>query len=85
MNAELEKFARNTILTGLEKLPPDWQRTFKLMYGRAGGQRSVEDAVRLSLLEVVENIESQKLDWAMTQIENSINKLNAAKIKEGQK
>lgn len=74
MNSELQTYAREALKSGLTKLPVDWQRMFKLMYGRANGKRSVEDAEALTIEAVVSEIPDTKLDWAMTQVQNSIAK-----------
>jgi len=75
MNARLENFARKCITEDLAKLPENWQRTFKLMYGRKNGKRSVEDAIMLSIDEVVKEVRTEELDWALTQVDNSLKKL----------
>jgi len=65
MNNQLQEFARQTIKDGLSKLPEDWQRKFKLMYGKES----------MSIEEVVEKMDESKLDWAMQQVEKSLAKL----------
>ena len=67
MNTELQEFARQQILEGLKSLPEDWQLTFKRMYSHDDLSRTLE--------EVVIRMPADKLDWAMTQIKNSIAKL----------
>ena len=74
MNQTIETFARQAITDGLSALPAENQRIFKLMYARNKGKRSVEDAVLLSVEETVAEIPSEKLDWALQQIENTIKK-----------
>jgi len=75
MNEQLQNFARQTLMDGLEGLPSDWQRTFKLMYGRKNGKRSLEDTELMPISEVVAEIPSEKLDLAMLQVEASKRKL----------
>ena len=75
MNIQLQEFARQTLKDGLKQLPHDWQNTFKLMYGRNNGKRSVEDAKLMPIESIVEEIPPDKLDWAMQQVKNSIEKL----------
>lgn len=75
MNNTLKTYAKSQILNGLLKLPDGWQEKFKLMYGRNGGKRSVEDAKAMTIEEVVEEMSEEKLDWALSQIENSLKKL----------
>jgi hypothetical protein len=75
MNNQLQDYAREQIKAGLAQLPETWQRTFKLMYGRDNGKRSVEDAVALQINDVVDIMPADKLDWAMQQVQNSLDKL----------
>jgi 5-methylthioribose kinase len=75
MNDKMQNFARKFLLDGLETLPEGYNRTFKLMYGRNNGKRSVEDTEKMSIDAVVEEITPEKLDWAMQQVERSIAKL----------
>lgn len=75
MNDALQQFARDTLKAGLAKLPESNHRTFKLMYGREGGKRSVEDSVALPINDVVDIMEPEKLDWAMQQVAASVRKL----------
>ena len=72
MNETLQRFARQQLIDGLAKLPDGLQRTFKLGYR---GKHSVDDVVNLSIAEIVATIPADRLDWAMTQVENSISKL----------
>ena len=72
MNKQLEDFARANIKEGLAKLPESNQRTFKLMYARENGRRSVGDAVAMQINDVVDIMESEKLDWALTQVQRSV-------------
>ena len=67
MNEQLQRFARQTLKDGLSHLPEQWRDTFRLMYGKKG----------MSIDDVVDKMPSEKLDWAMTQVENS--KLKLAK------
>jgi hypothetical protein len=78
MNQQLQDFARAKILEGLSKLPSDWQDKFKLMYGRAGGKRTVDDAKALPIADVVRDMSADKLDGALTQVDNSLAKLPPA-------
>lgn len=71
MNATIENFARQQIIEQLSILPEDWQRNFKLMYGRNKGKRSVEDAVAMSIPDIVAEVPAERLDWALQQVENS--------------
>lgn len=79
MNNTIKTFVKSQILDGLQKLPDGWQEKFKLMYGRNGGKRSVEDTKAMKIEEVVDEIPGEKLDWALSQIENSLKKLGCEK------
>ena len=68
MNKQLQEFARNSILEGLSKLPESNQRFFIQLYSHNNLKASIED--------VVANMPADKLDWAMQQVENSLNKGN---------
>jgi hypothetical protein len=74
MNKQLQDFARATLLAGLNKLPEGWQNRFKQMYA-GNSKRSVHDTWAIPLTEVVSAIPADKLDWAMTQVQNSLDKL----------
>jgi hypothetical protein len=69
MNQLLEKFARDWLKENLAKLPERNQRTFRLMYSHNNLERPIN--------EVVDAITIDKLDWAMTQVENSLKKSEA--------
>ena len=75
MNKTIERFAREQIKSKLALLPTAHQLTFKRMYGRNEGRRSAKEADQLPLEKIVESIPIDALDWALTQIENSMNKL----------
>jgi hypothetical protein len=75
MNKHLLEFSRNWLITNLNLLPPHCNKTFKLMYGRLNGKRSVEDAILMPIEDVIMEIPEEKLDWAMQQVENSIQKI----------
>lgn len=68
MNKQLQDFARKTILEGLSKLPESNQMFFKQLYSHNNLKASIED--------VVAKMSDDKLDGAMQQIENTLNKGN---------
>lgn len=76
MHSALVKFARQYLLDALNKLPEDHHRIFKMMYGRKGGKRLLEDAEAMSLKAVIAEIHEDKLSWAMTQVETSVRELD---------
>jgi len=47
---------------------------FKLMYARNGGKRSVEDAEKMPIDDVVDQMDTTKIDWAVTQCEATVTK-----------
>jgi len=75
MNIQLQTFARSKLLEGLNQLPDEWQNKFKLMYARDEGKRSTKDALAMPISEVVEQMNPDHLDWAMTQVANSLIKM----------
>ena len=66
MNKSLASFARERIKEGLKSLPRGEQEMFKRFY--AQGQ------LELPINIVVENMPDVKLDWALTQVQNSLKK-----------
>ena len=75
MNSKLEIYARAALLESLSTLPEPHHRIFKLMYGRLGGKRSIEDAKAMGIDEVVAEMEPDKLNWALDQVDASIRKI----------
>jgi len=85
MNPKLQQFARDQLKEGLAKLPPSYQRIFKLMYGRGNPDnltsliptmRTVEETEAMDVNDVVDEIPDNKLNWAMQQVDNSLKKLS---------
>ncbi len=66
MNNELQKYARKTLKENLQKCTEGEQLMFKRMY--AGGD------LEKDINTVVEDMESEKLDWAMQQVQRSLDK-----------
>lgn len=80
MNYQMQEFARRTLKEGLAKLNEGNHRVFKLVYGRGKAirgipARSVEEAEKMPINDVVDEIPDDKLDWAMQQVERSLVKL----------
>jgi hypothetical protein len=75
MNPILEKFARDYLKINIVFLPDGQQNVFKLMYGTKNGKINVDEAKKRPILEVVQEMEKDKLDWAMTQVESSLKKI----------
>lgn len=62
MNQQLQKFARESIISGLRQLPVAHVNLFKRMYSRR--DESVDD--------IVKHIPEDKLDWAMEQVRRTL-------------
>jgi hypothetical protein len=82
MNQQLQDFARASLKEGLAQLLPKNHRIFALMYGRKDGKRSVEDAVAMPYADIVDEMEPEKLDWAMQQVQRSIEDNRRAATRE---
>lgn len=67
MNKELQLFARAKIIDGLSQLPEAHQMIFKRMYSNNNLEADIET--------VVAKMPDDKLDWAMTQIQNTLKKV----------
>lgn len=72
MNDTLQRFARQALKDGLDKLPVEWHQKFKLMYS---GKKNSADALAMPIHDVVDGMPAEKLDWAMQQVENSLRKI----------
>lgn len=68
MNEQLQKYAQDTLRDGLSKCTSAEQLIFKRMYS--------PNSLELSINEVIDNMEPEKLDWAMQQIQNTLDKKN---------
>ena len=69
MNGALSQYARSELVKGLDRLPEDSRRIFRLMYGHLLPENSIE--------AVVKGMPDEKLDWAMKQVHRSL-------LKDGQ-
>ena len=66
INSEIETHIRKMLKEGLVLCNDEQQLMFKRMYSHKN--------LELPINEVVDNMESEKLDWAVTQVQNSISK-----------
>lgn len=66
MNNQLSNFARDTLKLGLQKCTPDQQLFFKRMYSHKDLDKDIN--------YVVDQIPDEKLDWAMQQIQRTLDK-----------
>jgi hypothetical protein len=67
MNIKLEKFARSSLLLALKKCSLEQESMFRRMYSKGNLELPIE--------EVVANLSTEKLDWAMTQLQNTLRKM----------
>ena len=67
MNNTLENFARDQILRNLKNLPNKNVVFFKRIYSIKSGC-----ALDSSIEDIVKNLPSEYLDWALTQVENTL-------------
>lgn len=74
MHHKLETLARQMLKDGLAKCDEKQQELFKLMYARAGGKRSVDQAKAVPINDVVDEMPEDKLSWALTQVERTVDK-----------
>jgi hypothetical protein len=74
MNKQLSNFARQKLKDGLAQLPLSNQTMFKRIYSHKN--------LDLDINTVVDNIPEEKLDWAMQQVQRTIDKIAANKIRE---
>lgn len=64
MNKTLQDFARKELKAGLAKLPEGNVKMFKRMYSH--------ENLELPIDEVVDNMNEERLDWALVQVQNSL-------------
>jgi hypothetical protein len=67
LSEHLDKFARDFLKEGLAKLPNQNFLFFKRMYNQ-DLNKSIDDTV--------DSLPVKQLDWAMIQVQNSVDKLN---------
>lgn len=66
MNDQLQLYAREKLKDNLVKCTEGQQLLFKRMYANGNFDQSITD--------VVDNMKAEKLDWAMQQVERTIDK-----------
>ena len=71
MNKQLEDYARQKIKEGLSKLSEGHLAVFRRLYSHENSKLSID--------EIVDNMSEKKLDWALTQVQNSLKKLQREK------
>ena len=65
MNSDLQEYARSTLIKGLLSLPEENQLFFKRMYSHTDLEKNI--------IDVINDMPEDKLDWAMQQVERTIN------------
>ena len=75
MNQAVIDFMRSEIKQGLKQLPEDWQLLFKRMYSYPNGNLSVLPDLEKPIDKVVDDMPVEKLDWALSQVQKSIAKI----------
>lgn len=66
MNKQIEEFARNTLKEGLARCTEEQQLVFKRMYSHKN--------LELPINDVVDGTETERLDWAMEQVQRTLDK-----------
>jgi hypothetical protein len=74
MNKTIEKFAREKIKEGLAKLTQGNHHKFKMMYANGAMSLDVDD--------VVDAMPADKLDCALSQVENTLRKMGVVDDKD---
>ncbi len=74
MNNTIETFTRQKIKDGLKLLPDNWQLMFKRIYGPQPYYYA-DKRPEVSINDIVDKMPSEKLDHALSQVENSIAKI----------
>lgn len=70
MNDQLKTYARDILKEGLAKCTEGEQLLFKRMYSHGN--------LELSIVEVIDQMESDKLDWALEQVHRTLDKRTEA-------
>lgn len=66
MNQKLQNFARNELKKDLAQCTKKQQHLFKQMYGFKNIDKDIN--------YIVDNMQEEKLDWAMRQVERTLDK-----------
>ena len=71
MNEQLQQFARESLKAELKQCTDGEQHLFKKMYAK-----TMEEVRDITVNEVVDNMDEDKLDWAMQQVKRTLEKRN---------
>jgi len=74
LNKTIETFARSKILEGLKQLDSSSHGVFNCMYGYEKNL-TIEQIKAKDIEKVVNEMPPEKLDWALTQVEATLTKL----------
>ena len=74
MNKTFSNTGKQILKDLLAQCTEPQQDMFKLMYGRDGGKRSVEDAKAMDINNCVDLMDDAKIDWAISQCERTVEK-----------
>ena len=74
MNETFKNEGRKILKNLLSKCTEKQQNLFKRMYSGYGREKSEEFKMNLDINNVVDNMDAEKIDFAITQVENTINK-----------
>ena len=72
MNDQLQTYARDTLKEGLAQCSDGEQLLFKRMYAHGN--------LDMPINEVVDNMDTDRLDWAMDQVKRTLDKKQGDKI-----
>ena len=75
MNSQLSEFARDYLKKNLSLLPEGSRDKFRAMYGYGPQCRDWEVARSKPIDQIVDEMPDDKLDWAMSQVENTLKNL----------
>ena len=86
MNDQIQQFARQTLKDGLAQCTEGQQVMFKLMYSEPTDprHRTPEAVARIKAADVegvVDDMPPEKLDWAMQQVQGTLDKAIAQRSK----
>ena len=74
MEAEFYKQVRGELIAGLALLPPDNHRIFKIGYSRNARKRPTDEDLEKPIVDIVRDMPNEKLDWAMQQVQRTLDK-----------
>ena len=77
LHPKLVATARQMLKDGLAQLDEKNHDIFKLMYARDKGRRTVDEAKAIPINQVVDEMDPDKLSWALCQVERTIDKKKA--------